>query len=64
MDTIHKAYSFDDFICRMQSKGYAVKGETFGDNALKYLSFCASGQDRFTYVSVKNFSKGYTKELN
>ena len=61
-DAICKAYSFDDFICRMRSKGYAVKGETFGDNALKYLSFCASGQNRFTRVSVKNFGEGYTKE--
>ncbi len=61
-DAIRKAYSFDDFICRMRSKGYAVKGETFGDNALKYLSFSVSGQNRFTRVSVKNFGEGYTKE--
>ena len=59
---IREAYSFDDFICRMRSKGYAVKGETFGDSALKYLSFCASGQNCFTRVSVKNFGEGYTKE--
>ena len=61
-DAIRKAYNFDDFICRMQSKGYAVKGETFGNDALKYLSFSASGQNRFTRVSVKNFGEGYTKE--
>ena len=61
-DAIRKAYSFDDFICRMRSKGYVVKGETFGDDALKYLSFSASGQNRFTRVSVKNFGEGYTKE--
>ena len=61
-DAIREAYSFDDFICRMQSKGYKVKGETFGDNALKYLSFSASRQNRFTRVSVKNFGEGYTKE--
>lgn len=46
----------------MISKGYAVKGETFGDNALKYLSFSALGQSRFTRVSEKNFGVGYTKE--
>lgn len=46
----------------MRSKGYAVKGETFGDNALKYLSFSASGQNRFIRVSEKNFGEGYTKE--
>ena len=59
---IREAHSYDDFICRMRSKGYAVKGEAFGDKALKYLSFSASGQNRFTRVSVKNFGEGYTKE--
>ena len=61
-DAIREAHSYEDFISRMQTKGYEVKGETFGDNALKYLSFCALGQTRFTRVSEKNFGKGYTKE--
>lgn len=56
------AYGFEDFISRMQTKGYEVKGETFGDNALKYLSFSASGQTRFIRVTEKNFGVGYTKE--
>ena len=59
---IREAQSYEDFISRMRSKGYAVKGETFGDNALKYLSFSALGQNRFTRVSEKNFGAGYTKE--
>ena len=61
-DAIRDAHSYEDFISRMQTKGYEVKGETFGDNALKYLSFSASGQTRFTRVSEKNFGVGYTKE--
>ena len=61
-DAIREAHSYEDFISRMQTKGYEVKGETFGDNALKYLSFCVSGQSRFTRVSEKNFGVGYTKE--
>ena len=61
-DSICEAHSYEDFINRMRLKGYAVKGETFGDNALKYLSFSASGQNRFTRISVKNFGEGYTKE--
>ncbi len=61
-DAIREAHSYEDFISRMQTKGYEVKGETFGDNALKYLSFSASGQTRFTRVNVKNFGVGYTKE--
>lgn len=61
-EAIREACSYGHFISRMRSKGYTVKGETFGDNALKYLSFSASGQNRFTRVSEKNFGKGYTKE--
>ncbi len=61
-DAIREAHSYEDFISRMQTKGYVVKGETFGDNALKYLSFSASGQNRFTRISVKKFGEGYTKE--
>ena len=61
-NAIREAHSYEDFISRMQTKGYEVKGETFGDNALKYLSFCVSGQSRFTRVSEKNFGVGYTKE--
>lgn len=61
-NAVREAYSYDDFISRMQTKGYEVKGETFGDNALIYLSFCALGQSRFIRVSEKNFGVGYTKE--
>lgn len=58
----HEAHSYEDFISRMQTKGYEIKGESFGDNTLKYLSFSASGQTRFTRVTEKNFGVGYTKE--
>ena len=61
-NAIREAHSYEDFISRMQTKGYEVKGETFGDKVLKYLSFSASGQTRFTRVSEKNFGVGYTKE--
>ena len=61
-NAIREAHSYEDFISQMQTKGYEVKGETFGDNALKYLSFCALGQSRFTRVSERNFGVGYTKE--
>ena len=62
-NAIREAHSYEDFISWMQTKGYEIKGETFGDNALKYLSFSASGQTRFTRVSEKNFGVGYTKKL-
>ena len=59
---MQEAHSYEDFIRRMKEKGYEVKGETFGESSLKYLSFSATGQGRFTRVSVKNFGEGYTKE--
>ena len=59
---IQEARSYEDFIQRMKAKGYEVKGETFGEGSLKYLSFSAPGQKRFTRISVKNFGEGYTKE--
>ena len=61
-NAIRESHSYEDFISRMQTKGYEIKGESFGDNALKYLSFSASGQTRFTRVTEKNFGVGYTKE--
>lgn len=61
-NAIREAHSYEDFISLMQTKGYEIKGETFGENALKYLSFSASGQTRFTRVTEKNFGVGYTKE--
>ena len=59
---IRDANSYEEFIRQMKAKGYEVKGETFGEDSLKYLSFSASEQSRFTRVSVKNFGDGYTKE--
>ena len=59
---IQETHSYEEFIRQMKAKGYEVKGETFGEGSLKYLSFSASGQSRFTRVSVKNFGDGYTKE--
>ena len=46
----------------MREKGYEVKGESIGEQSLKYLSFSAPGQIRFIRVSEKNLGKGYTKE--
>lgn len=59
---IKEAVSYEHFIQQMREKGYEVKGESFGEQSLKYLSFSAPGQSRVTRVSEKNFEKGYTKE--
>lgn len=59
---IKEAVSYEHFIQQMREKGYEVKGESFGEQSLKYLSFSAPGQSRFIRVSEKNFGKGYTKE--
>ncbi len=34
-DSIREVCSYEGFINRMRLKGYAVKGETFGDNVFR-----------------------------
>ena len=46
----------------MRAKGYEIKGETFGEDALKFISFRPLGKDRFVRGSIKSLGKEYTKE--
>lgn len=46
----------------MRAKGYEIKGETFGEDAPKYISFRPLGKDRFVRGSIKSLGKEYTKE--
>ena len=46
----------------MRAKGYEIKGETFGEDAPKFISFRPLGKDRFVRGSVKSLSrKGITQ---
>ncbi len=46
----------------MKAKGYEIKGESFGEDAPKYISFRPLGKDRFVRGSVKSLGREYTKE--
>lgn len=46
----------------MRTKGYEIKGETFGEDAPQFISFRPLGKDRFVRGSIKSLGKEYTKE--
>ena len=46
----------------MQAKGYEIKGETFGEDAAKYISFRPLDKERFVLGSARSLGKEYTKE--
>ena len=46
----------------MRAKGYEIKGETFGEDAAKYISFRPLDKERFVRGSARSLGKEYTKE--
>ena len=46
----------------MRAKGYEIKGENFGEDARKYISFRPPGQNNFVRGSAKSLGKEYTRE--
>ena len=46
----------------MRAKGYEIKGETFGEEAVKYISFRPLDKERFVRGSARSLGKEYTKE--
>jgi hypothetical protein len=59
---IKAASAYEEFLLLMRAKGYEIKGENFGEDAPKYISFRPLGKDRFVRGSVKSLGKEYTKE--
>ena len=59
---IKSASTYDEFLLLMRAKGYEIKGETFGKDARKYISFRPLGQNNFVRGSVRSLGKEYTKE--
>lgn len=50
------------FLDLIRAKGYEIKGETFGENDLKYISFRPLDRERFARGSVKSLGAEYTRE--
>ena len=61
-EAIKNAASYEDCIELIRAKGYEVKGETFGENAHKFISFRPLDRERFVRGSAKSLGAEYTKE--
>ncbi len=59
---IKSASTYDEFLLLMRAKGYEIKGETFGEDARKHISFRPLQQDNFVRGSARSLGKEYTKE--
>jgi len=61
-EAIKNTETYEDCIALIRAKGYEIKGETFGDNALKYISFRPLDREHFVRGSAKSLGAEYTKE--
>ena len=61
-NAIKSSSTYDEFLLLMRAKGYEIKGETFGEDARKYISFRPLTQDKFVRGSARSLGKEYTKE--
>ncbi len=61
-DCIRVAKDYEDFLKRMMEKGYQIKGERFGADAPKYISFKPAGYGNFIRGSHRTLGKGNSKE--
>lgn len=59
---IRAAATYEEFLFLMKAKGYEITGETFGEEAAKYITFRPLGKERPVRGSVKILGKEYTKE--
>ena len=59
---IKSASTYEEFLFLMRAKGYEIKGETFGEEAVKYISFRPLDKERFVRGSARSLGKEYTKE--
>ena len=59
---IRSASTYEEFLLLMRAKGYEIKGETFEEGAVKYISFRPLDKERFVRGSAKSLGKEYTKE--
>lgn len=59
---IKQAENYEDFCALIRAKGYEIKGEDFGDKALKYIAFRPLDREHFVRGSAKYLGMEYTKE--
>ncbi|MDE7444248.1 MAG: relaxase/mobilization nuclease domain-containing protein [Lachnospiraceae bacterium] len=61
-EAIQQAENYEDFCALIQAKGYEIKGEAFGDKALKYIAFRPLDGEHFVRGSARSLGSEYTKE--
>ena len=61
-EAIKTAATYEDCIALIRAKGYEVKGETFGENAHRFISFRPLDKERFIRGSVRSLGAEYTRE--
>ncbi len=61
-EAIKAAAAYEDCIEFIRAKGYEIKGESFGENAHKYISFRPLDRERLVRGSAKSLGDEYTKE--
>ena len=59
---IKSSSTYDEFLLLIKAKGYEIKGETFGEDARKYISFRPLHMKNFVRGSARSLGKEYTKE--
>ena len=61
-EAVREANTYAEWLDLIRAKGYEIKGETFDENALKYISFRPLGRERFVRGSARSLGADYTKE--
>ena len=61
-EAIQSAATYEDFLDLIRAKGYEIKGETFGEKSLKYISFRPLDREYFVRGRAKSLGTEYTKE--
>ena len=59
---ITNIFTPEEFLLLMRAKGYEIKGETFGEDAAKYISFRPLDKEHFVRGSARSLGKEYTKK--
>ena len=59
---IKSASTYEDFLLLMRAKGYEIKGESFEEDAARYISFRPLDKEHFVRGNTKLLGKKYTKE--
>lgn len=61
-EAIQIANTYEDFLDLIRAKGYEIKGETFDEKSLKYISFRPLDREHFIRGRAGSLGAEYTKE--